>query len=204
MAGNIYCIRNTINEKVYVGKTYGPIEKLWQTHLKDHTKTRVEKRPLYDAMKKYGAKNFYIELLEEVTDGDLDERESYWIEQLDAYHNGYNATRGGDGSVLYNSEDFVSDYKDGMLIDEIAEKYGCNKETVSRHLENSGVDTRANSTAKRSSAVHQYTKDGKYLRTHPSRSAAARYVIENDELTCTEKMLTTHICNVVNGKRKTA
>jgi hypothetical protein len=51
-------------------------------------------------MKKYGKEHFFIELIEECPIEKLNEREQYWIAKKDTYHNGYNATIGGDGKRL--------------------------------------------------------------------------------------------------------
>lgn len=63
-------------------------------------KKRCDKRPLYDAMNKYGVENFIVEELEYVKDENiLSEREVYWIKELETYGSkGYNATKGGDGT----------------------------------------------------------------------------------------------------------
>ena len=50
----IYKITNDINDKIYIGKTNFSIEKRFQEHCKDAFRKRNEKRPLYNAMKKYG------------------------------------------------------------------------------------------------------------------------------------------------------
>ena len=49
-------------------------------------------------MRKYGIEHFTIEAIEECPINILSEREKYWISEFDSYHNGYNATLGGDGS----------------------------------------------------------------------------------------------------------
>ena len=53
-------------------------------------------------MRKHGTENFEIELIEEISIDKLSEREMYWIEKYNSYHNGYNATKGGDGKQLYD------------------------------------------------------------------------------------------------------
>ena len=133
MVGKIYCISNNINNKVYIGKTtYSTIEQRFQEHCRDSHKINKEKRPLYNAMRKYGIEHFFISLIEECDLSILETREQYWIDIYDSYNNGYNATIGGDGKQLYNYMLFVEDYQDGMLVEEIAKKYGCDHSTVSK------------------------------------------------------------------------
>lgn len=64
----IYKILNSINSKVYVGKTTLTLEQRFKEHKSDSKKELLSKRPLYNAMKKYGISAFYIELIEEVPD----------------------------------------------------------------------------------------------------------------------------------------
>ena len=98
--GRIYIIRNTINSKVYIGQTKVSLKLRFQNHLsaarngKDYV--------IGKAIRKYGEENFYIELLEECTIEELNERERYWISYYDSYNQGYNRTVGG--SVLREEE----------------------------------------------------------------------------------------------------
>lgn len=81
--GYIYCITNLINGKQYVGKTTSTIEERFKEHCSDSRKERCNKRPLYDAMNKYGVENFKIEELEQIDDPTLlSDREKYWIKEL--------------------------------------------------------------------------------------------------------------------------
>jgi group I intron endonuclease len=99
--GIIYLITNTANDKKYVGQTRQQLNKRWLGHI---TESRTySDRPLYRAMNKYGLDNFKIRILEECSVDKLNEREVYWIDFLESYHNGYNATTGGD--YFEHSED---------------------------------------------------------------------------------------------------
>lgn len=104
----IYIIRNTINQKVYIGKTNLSLEKRFNEHIKDSKKEKYEKRPLYNAMNKYGADKFSIHLIEETNNPE--EREIYWIREYDSYKNGYNATLGGDSRRRLDYDLIVSTY----------------------------------------------------------------------------------------------
>lgn len=131
--GYIYCITNQINGKQYVGKTTDSIIKRFQEHCNDSTKKRCNKRPLYDAMNKYSIENFIIKELETVdSESDLNEREIYWIEKLQTFKKGYNVTKGGDGSILFDYNKIIEIYGTGISIKETAEKIGCCVDTVSK------------------------------------------------------------------------
>ena len=54
MNGFIYKITNTINNKVYIGKTLSSIEKRFAKHKEDSRRPQEQIRPLYRAMNKYG------------------------------------------------------------------------------------------------------------------------------------------------------
>ncbi len=132
----IYKITNDINNKIYIGKTSNSIEKRFQQHLLDAIKLHREKRPLYDAINKYGKEHFNIELIEEVINEDIAiEREKYWIKQLNTYigfknSNGYNATLGGDGKRFYNYSFLANEYISLGSIRKVCQKYNCDHKTV--------------------------------------------------------------------------
>lgn len=93
----VYKITNKNTNKVYVGKTKGTIKNRFIKH-KRNAKDKIN-RYLYDSMNHHGFDAFSIEEIEECNDEDvLNEREKFWIKELDClYPNGYNMTRGGDG-----------------------------------------------------------------------------------------------------------
>lgn len=96
--GRIYIIRNTINDKVYIGQTTVSIRLRFQNHLS--AAKRGKDYVIGKAIRKYGKENFYIELLEECLVEELNEREKYWIS---FFHSnkagvGYNVSSGGNAT----------------------------------------------------------------------------------------------------------
>lgn len=117
----IYQITNSLNNKMYIGKTLSSIEKRWKEHCKDCYKPVAEARPLYSAMRKYGIENFTILPLEETTIEFLSERERYWIEYYGTFKFGYNATLGGDGAPYVDYDLVYLLWKQGLSIRKIHE-----------------------------------------------------------------------------------
>lgn len=123
----IYKIKNDINDKVYIGKTLYSIQRRWKQHIDNSFKNYLKHLPIYAAINKYGIEHFKIEQLEEVQDYHiLSDKERYWIAECDSYLNGYNATRGGDGSLLYDYEWIWDLWESGLKIKEIAKEVNCN------------------------------------------------------------------------------
>ena len=83
-------------------------------------------------MRKYGTEHFHIELIEETDKPE--EREEYWIQQLETYKYGYNATIGGDGKRYLDYDKIYELYQQGKLIKEIAEICNCDKGYASKIL----------------------------------------------------------------------
>ena len=117
--GYIYLITNKINNKKYVGKTTKSIKERWEEHLKDSKKEKCEIRPLYRAIRKYGIENFTIEEIEKCNIISLSEKEQYWIKYYNTYEDGYNATLGGDGSILLDYDEIKPLFNDLHLVEEI-------------------------------------------------------------------------------------
>lgn len=94
--GRIYIIRNTVNNKVYVGQTHVSIKLRFQNHLS--AARRGLDYVIGKAIRKYGEDKFYVELLEECLVEELNEREQYWISFFRATDNrfGYNMSIGGN------------------------------------------------------------------------------------------------------------
>ena len=173
----IYEILNTMNDKVYVGKTEFSLEKRFSEHCREALKVRCEKRPLYAAMRKYGVDKFYIKLIEE-TDCP-EEREVFWIDQRQSYHKGYNATHGGDGKKYLDYDKIIATYTILNNIEDTAKEFGIHRKTVSKILQANDVHTISGQEAslnKLGRAVEQYDLAGNYLGTFQSVKAAAKAI----------------------------
>lgn len=94
--GRIYIIRNIVNDKVYIGQTKVSLKLRFQNHLSAARKGKDY--IIGKAIRKYGEEKFYIELLEECTIEELNEREKYWISYFNSTNNkfGYNISIGGN------------------------------------------------------------------------------------------------------------
>lgn len=96
----IYVIKNTINEKLYIGQTKTSLNKRWIGH-----KSRANKGSnlaIYSAMRLYGIENFNIELLD--TADNLKEANLKEFNLINQYNskcpNGYNMVDGGNVEFL--------------------------------------------------------------------------------------------------------
>lgn len=126
-SGIVYCCKNDINGKVYIGETKRSLRERWIEH-----KYIFEKRgkpnvnmAIYDAIRKYGEDNFSIFILEDnLSDDDLrKEREKYWISQYNSFvdfknSSGYNMTIGG------NIDTTFSILKGKKCVETCIKKYG--------------------------------------------------------------------------------
>lgn len=206
MKGKIYKIYNDVNDKLYIGKTVSSIEKRFQEHCDDSKKERCEKRPLYNAMNKYGIEHFFIELIEECDLKELSEKEIYWIGYYNSYKNGYNATLGGDGKILYDYDLIIQLYQNGLTGKEIANQLVCDIDTVRKALLSAGLNPNDNMIKLLSKKVEMHDKEtNELLKIFDSQMDAGRWLKENNK-TEDKKLsrVSGRIGDVCNGKRKTA
>ena len=205
MIGRIYKIYNDVNSKLYIGKTLDTLDNRFKTHINDSKNNTKNKRPLYNAMNKYGYDKFHIELIEECDIQDLSIREIYWIEYFNTYKDGYNATRGGDGMQLYDYNLIVDLYYQGLTAKEIKELLNCDSYVVTLALRSANIDSRANFAGRRSKKIQAFDKKGNLLYSFNSESEAARFLMTQKITTATEERgVVTTISRAANGKRKTA
>ena len=205
MNGFIYKITNNLNQKNYIGKTTYSVEKRWKEHQRDAFKEHLENRPLYKAIKKYGIENFSIEVIEECDISVLSQREIYWIEEYHSFSNGYNATLGGDGKILYDYNIIVELLEQGFTTQNICKIVGCSSDTVRKisKISNTPLNI-VNNFCLTKKNVEQYDKLNNYIQSFDSYADAARWLQEQGIVTKDLNGVRGHISEVCNGKRKTA
>lgn len=101
--GGIYQIKNTLNDKVYVGRTICFYKRCHQ-HIYDFTNERRKcvNDHLSSSIKKYGIDNFTFEVLEICEKSLMEERELWWMDELDSCErgSGYNLRRDSGGCMI--------------------------------------------------------------------------------------------------------
>lgn len=210
MVHKIYKIINDINDKVYVGKTFKSLEERFSSHKRDSLKREEEKRPLYNAINKYGSEHFSIELIEDCDENIVNQREIYWIEHYHGYSQGYNATLGGDGKTLYNHNEIVDLIEDGHTVKEIVELIQCCPETVRNiakayNLSIIKIDSGSVKEMKdRAIKVDQFDLKNNYVQTFDSYADGARWLKDNNYVNGNLSGVRAHIGSVCKGDRKTA
>lgn len=198
--GIIYIIKNTINEKVYIGQTSRTLEIRWKEYLRHYKRGD---QAIYAAMRKYGIENFFVEKIEECEEDRLDEREIYWIQKYNSFNNGYNSTLGGrfEGFATDQINKVLLLWEQGYTVNKIVELTSLNVETVRGYLNKNNIDhnqirARANKAIAKSKSkpVFQYDKNNNFIKEWPSTMEAERVLGINHR----------NISAVCNGKRKTA
>jgi hypothetical protein len=143
MKGTIYVIKNLINGKLYVGQTIGNPKYRYSKHLSDAFK-RQDNVAIHVAMRKYGKQNFEMRIIETCELSEINEREMYWINELDTYKKGYNRMlSSGTDTKLFG--EIVELFESGVTITDLAKHYHSCRKTISRILKLAGIeDTKGN------------------------------------------------------------
>lgn len=197
--GYIYLITNKINNKKYVGKTIHSIEKRWKEHIRDSKKEKCEIRPLYRAIRKYGAENFSIKEIDTGQGEELSGKEQYWIQHYNTYEDGYNATLGGDGKILLDYNEIIRTYLTMHNATEVARTLNCSTDSVYKILKINDIPITSSAdviTKKYAREIVQYDKKGNFVKEYPSAMEAARQMGSENYMP--------NISRCANGKRKTA
>lgn len=189
MKGSIYKITNLVNQKLYIGATtlLDPYTR-WKEHQRAARKDSCKNRPLYMALNKYGVDNFSFEIIEYTED--IVEREIYWIDFYNTYHEGYNATLGGEGKTCFiNIEEITKMHLSGLSCNQIGLQTHHDGKYIAKVLEKNNVPVHKGYGKQ----VLQYSIDGIYLQTFPSRMEAARWLAKYTSLTYTIESMSVRI-----------
>lgn len=95
----VYKVTNSVNSKVYIGKTIETLEKRKDEHYRNAFNYLLESK-FYRAIRKYGFENFVWEIIatystnEECLAGEIE-----FIKTYSSFTEGYNMTIGGEGSL---------------------------------------------------------------------------------------------------------
>ena len=169
--GFIYKVTNRINGKIYIGQTSQTIKRRWNQHIYESNKTIEPYRSaLHRAIKKYGVDAFDIVEVEECNNDMLNEREIFWINYYNSYHNGYNLDLGGNGSRRCDDKKLMELWNKGYSVVEIIDVLHLDRSTISNHLKRNGIsqDDIVNrgkkiGGIKKRQPIYYYDIDGNYV-----------------------------------------
>lgn len=178
----IYCITNLINKKQYIGKTTTSITKRFKEHCQDYIRRKNEHRPLYAAMRKYGIENFIVEQLIECEPDELSSYEQMYIDKLNTYKQGYNATKGGDGKLLFDYKEIVNLYAQVQNIVQVARTLHCCYDTVFKVIHSYNIEIHApySGNCQKPKKVYQFLPNVEQpIQKFNSIAEAAQWVVNN-------------------------
>lgn len=98
----IYCIRNLVTNKVYIGKSKNIYKRIHQ-HIYDLKNNRKHENPyLQNSWNKYGRKSFEYFVLEFLEENEelVAKRELYWMKKYDSLNKGYNLRSDSDSRII--------------------------------------------------------------------------------------------------------
>ena len=153
--GYIYIIKNTVNDKVYVGQTVNSVKSRFSRHKLAACKGTSK---LYINMRSIGIDKFYIEEICKCSNRELNKLEIEYIAKYNSYHNGYNSTQGGAGgehNELYEEaavKEFITDYNNKTLF-ELCAKYKVSETFIYSLLNTLGI------CANKDSKKHRYSRE---------------------------------------------
>ena len=193
----VYKLTNRINGKIYVGAT----KRLPINRFKEHCRdaARFPSRALYADINKYGKDKFELEILEECEETELDFKESFWINELHTFENGYNSTYGGSGKPFVDVAMIIDLWNDGNNVKEIARLTSHDAITITKALEMCGISScirKGRGKLAICKGVAQLDiKNQQILHVYPSIKEAYEQL---------GKQPSGHIASVCEGKRTTA
>ena len=182
--GYIYKITNKVNNKCYIGQTSKPVQIRWNEHKNDSKKITKGKYnyPLYKAFRKYGLKNFSFEIIEECKIADLDDKEIYWINFYNSYHDGYNQCLGGGGNrtLEINEEEVIKKYEEIKNVSAIANYFHCSNGSIQNILKKYNIDiiSAGDHAKEKGYTIYQFDRNHNLLKIFPTILEAAEFILK--------------------------
>lgn len=152
----IYSIINTVNDKIYIGKTKNLYRRKYQ-HFGQLNSGKHTNEYLAASVKKYGVDKFYFNVIEFCDESVLGEREYYWIKHFDSN----NRNKGYNIDIINEDGTTTRDWSSSKKMSKTIKKNGGRK--IAK-----GAD---NPTSK---TVYQYSLEGEYLGEFGGAHEAAR------------------------------
>lgn len=169
--GVIYKVTNTINNKIYIGQTRLTEPQRWQQHVwHAYNNPEGDCVALCNAIKKYGRESFLREILEDLSDEDLNEREEYWISFYNSTDRevGYNLALGGCGHSKFSDKQIQESFEKLGSVAATAKELQMSRNQVSKRLQAMGIET------SRELPIRQYSVDGKLIAVFDNAAEASR------------------------------
>lgn len=178
---NIYIITNIINNKQYIGQTIKSIKQRFEQHLRNSENSDINRMPIHKAIKKYGKDNFKVELLERVPLEEANTKEKYYINKYNTYHDGYNATLGGQEhfhKLDIDDEIILKEYLRLRSTRKVGKLLNIDHSTVSNRLKAMGQEIFPQSI--NAYTINVYDVNNKLVNSSYTKRECAKWFIENN------------------------
>lgn len=201
----IYVITNKVNNKQYVGKTIQSVKERFKEHKYRSKYGTHNHLPLYAAIAKYTIDNFTIEQKEEVEINLLDDRESFWIKELNTLApNGYNLTLGGEGTIYHDRLEILKLFEQDLSFTDIVRISKTSSSTIYRIEEEYGVKPKRKEPHD-FKTVYMFNLKGELLQQFDSVLDAIKHLQDNGtKLSVLSARVNILKCCRKEPKRKTA